>query len=77
MRARKPTISRKRQVLERDGYMCRFLGCDEIADLTVDHIVPRSKGGGPWMENLITLCAAHNKAKADSTDLAWLCYREL
>jgi 5-methylcytosine-specific restriction endonuclease McrA len=34
--------------------------------LTVDHILPKSKGGQNWQRNLQTLCASCNFEKDDS-----------
>ena len=44
-------------------------------DFEVDHIVPRSKGGGDGLSNLQLVCRAANSAKSDLTndELADLC----
>ena len=57
-------------VYERDGYRCLKCGCDEINWLTLDHIIPRAKGGKNSVANLQTLCANCNMEKGDkhSTD---------
>jgi 5-methylcytosine-specific restriction endonuclease McrA len=50
----------KKAVMVRDGYRCRL--CLSMLNLSVDHIVKRSQGGGDTMENLRTLCwICHNK----------------
>ena len=59
------------QVLNRDK---RCLACGvtaKNANLQVDHITPRSKGGSNKIENLQTLCAPCNRGKSnrDATDL--------
>ncbi len=48
----------RKVVLERDGHLCqlRLEGCRGVAT-TVDHIVPRSKGGDHNLENLRAACA--------------------
>ncbi len=33
--------------------------------LTVDHVIPRSKGGGSTWENIVTCCAPCNRRKGD------------
>lgn len=66
MKGRRPAPSRKRQVLERDNYTCIDCGCNDRELLTVDHIIPRSKGGPSFMANLITRCEPCNKAKGDA-----------
>ena len=48
-------------VYNRDGYTC--LSCDALDNLTVDHIVPISKGGQSDINNLQTLCALCNSRK--------------
>lgn len=44
----------RRDVLERDGWKC--VACGTQTRLTVDHIVPKSQGGGNELANLQTLC---------------------
>lgn len=50
-------------VYKRDGYVC--LRCSSNDDLTLDHIVPLSKGGSNTVENLQTLCRSCNASKGD------------
>ncbi len=49
-------------------YKCAFSGCEEIRDLTVDHIRPLSRGGDDGVANLQFLCRSHNSAKGDRLD---------
>ncbi len=37
--------------------------CGSTADLTVDHITPKARGGTDAVDNLRTLCRRHNSAK--------------
>ena len=55
-------ITRK-AVFARDGYSCQY--CGATSRLTVDHVVPRSRGGGTSWENMVTSCAPCNLRKAD------------
>ena len=48
-------------VYKRDNYACKFCGTTE--DLTLDHIVPFSKGGDSTPDNLQTLCRSCNSRK--------------
>jgi hypothetical protein len=49
------------RVYERDQYRCRACGTWE--SLSVDHIVPESRGGPTALENLQTLCLPCNISK--------------
>lgn len=53
----------KREVLRRDGYRCQQCGAGK--NLTLDHIIPRGRGGGWHLENLQCLCETCNQAKSD------------
>lgn len=44
-------------VLARDRHRCSTPGCRATRFLEVHHVVPRVKGGGNGVENLVTLCA--------------------
>lgn len=58
------TTSQKEAVKNRDGRKC--VKCGTPNDLTVDHIVPLSKGGTDEFGNLETLCHTHNTMKASN-----------
>lgn len=49
------------ELAERDGRSCKHCGTTE--KLTVDHIVPRSRGGTNDINNLQILCRACNSRK--------------
>jgi 5-methylcytosine-specific restriction endonuclease McrA len=51
----------RENIKARDGYMCVYCGSSE--NLTVDHIRPKSKGGGDTADNLVTACRPCNQAK--------------
>jgi HNH endonuclease len=40
--------------------------------LTVDHVVPRLKGGPAWLENEVAACKACNRARGHAAPLDWL-----
>ena len=66
------SVSKKRrfEIFKRDGFLCRYCGKkppDTILEL--DHIVPRSEGGGDTPENLVTSCFECNRGKG-ATSLA-------
>jgi 5-methylcytosine-specific restriction endonuclease McrA len=52
----------RRAVLQRDRFRCRSAGCSSTSFLAVHHLVPRERGGGNALENLITLCSGCHRA---------------
>jgi 5-methylcytosine-specific restriction endonuclease McrA len=54
----------RRAVFARDRWTCQYCG-HERGNLTVDHVIPRSKGGGSGWENIVTCCAPCNRRKGD------------
>lgn len=62
---RKIELSRK-NILRRDGQQCQYCGTKKL-QLTIDHIMPRSRGGGSTWENLITACVKCNIRKGNRT----------
>jgi len=60
-------ISRK-AVFARDRHRCQYCGSDHR--LTVDHVIPRSKGGDHTWDNVVTSCAPCNLRKGDRTPAA-------
>lgn len=57
------TKGKRRRVLERDGKKCKKCGVTE--NLTIDHIIPTSKGGHHGISNMQTLCFDCNVEKGD------------
>ncbi len=62
-RAVKRRISR-RALFARDGWKCVYCGT-AAGRLTLDHVIPRSKGGGSVWENVVTACSPCNLRKGD------------
>lgn len=56
-------ITRK-AVLARDGWTCQYCGAERPA-LTVDHVIPRSRGGESVWENIVASCAPCNRRKGN------------
>ncbi|MCP4692395.1 MAG: HNH endonuclease, partial [Desulfobacterales bacterium] len=56
----------KRNVFLRDGLKCAYCGADG-RELTMDHIIPRSRGGKNNFDNCVASCAACNNKKACRT----------
>ena len=61
-------------ILDRDGWICQV--CSAVAT-AVDHIIPRSQGGGSTPENLRATCKTCNSLKSRSeASLAALARRQ-
>ena len=58
-------ITRK-AVLARDGWTCQYCGSAKPG-LTVDHVIPRSRGGQSVWENIVASCAPCNRKKGNKT----------
>lgn len=71
--ANKPS---RQMVYKRDDHMCQY--CGSIKNLTIDHVIPRSRGGQDTWENLVTACMPCNTHKGDKTPEEWgrLLYRK-
>lgn len=54
----------RRAVFARDEWTCQYCGA-ERGSLTVDHVIPRSKGGPTAWHNIVTCCAPCNRRKGD------------
>jgi len=53
----------RRAVFARDDWQCQY--CGARTSLTVDHVIPRSKGGDSGWENIVASCAPCNRRKGD------------
>jgi hypothetical protein len=64
----------KDAIFKRDHRICHYCGrvcethCKEdslTTGLSIDHVIPRSKGGNDYPGNLVTACASCNKSKGN------------
>lgn len=53
----------RQNIFRRDGHKCQYCGTHK--DLTLDHLIPRSKGGKSTWNNLLTACRRCNARKGD------------
>jgi 5-methylcytosine-specific restriction endonuclease McrA len=60
---RTASVSR-RSIFARDDFCCQFCGC--LAD-SIDHVLPRSRGGAHVWENVVAACRPCNLRKGDRT----------
>ncbi|MBI2901202.1 MAG: HNH endonuclease [Planctomycetes bacterium] len=59
-------IFSRRNLFKRDKHTCQYCGAQPGPDaLTIDHIVPRSRGGISSWENCVLACVECNKKKAN------------
>lgn len=57
-----PPVSR-REVFRRDNHSCQY--CGSTRHLTLDHVIPRSKGGTHTWDNVVAACERCNLSKGD------------
>ena len=61
-----PPVNR-REVLRRDRHTCQY--CGSSKHLTIDHVMPLSRGGQHTWNNVVAACAKCNQHKSDRTPL--------
>jgi len=63
-----PSESIKQRLYKEQEGKCNACGTKfEIHHLEIDHIIPKSKGGGDYYENYQLLCGSCNRIKGDRT----------
>ena len=62
----KKVVLTRKNILRRDNYKCAYCGRSDLP-LTIDHILPKAKGGTDSWENLICACTLCNNKKGDRT----------
>jgi hypothetical protein len=69
-RALSPGDRRRRQLIDRDGTdRCHY--CPRVGT-TIDHVVPRSRGGTHDIDNTVLSCEPCNRAKGRRTPEEWM-----
>lgn len=58
-------VLNRQNIFKRDGHTCQYCGSGK--DLTLDHVMPRSRGGSSNWDNLATACKSCNNRKGDMT----------
>lgn len=67
---KRPVVRRRlsrRAIFYRDGFRCQYCGKESSKDLTIDHVMPRSRGGPHEWENVVSACIPCNHRKAGFT----------
>lgn len=58
--------ARRQLILEKQNGLCAYCDIPLTVDIaTVDHLIPRSKGGGSRKKNLIVVCHTCNSLKGN------------
>ena len=63
---RNSIVLTRKNILKRDSLSCQYCGT-KSSPLTVDHIIPKVKGGKDSWENLTTACVSCNNKKGNRT----------
>ena len=61
----KSVLLSRQNVFKRDRHSCQY--CGDTKSLTLDHVMPRSRGGSSTWTNLVTACKKCNSYKGDRT----------
>ena len=56
----------KREVFRRDNHHCQYCG-RRVSDMTIDHVLPRHRGGQHTWKNLVSACPGCNRKKGGRT----------
>jgi len=56
----------RKSIFTRDGYRCVYCGTNHLP-LTIDHVIPRVRGGKDEWDNLVCCCTKCNNLKGDRT----------
>lgn len=57
------------KIFQRDGFRCVYCGATE--NLSLDHVIPQSRGGSHEPDNLACCCLTCNSSKGDRTPQEW------
>jgi 5-methylcytosine-specific restriction endonuclease McrA len=60
----------RKNIFIRDNHKCQYcLDTFKTSELTLDHVLPRSKGGKTSWENIVSACKKCNHAKSNRIDI--------
>ena len=62
----KKVVLTRKNILRRDSYKCSYCGRSDLP-LTIDHVIPKARGGSDSWENLVCACTSCNNKKGDRT----------
>ena len=58
-------VMSRKNILLRDNFRCQY--CGKNGNLTLDHVIPKSRGGRDHWENVVVSCVRCNNRKGDKT----------
>jgi 5-methylcytosine-specific restriction endonuclease McrA len=61
----KTVMLSRQNVFKRDSHQCQY--CGNRKELTLDHVLPKSRGGQTTWQNLVAACKRCNSIKGDKT----------
>ena len=61
----KPLKINRKRIYKRDNNQCVY--CESKKHLTIDHVIPKSRGGNNTWKNLVTCCLSCNLKKGNKT----------
>src|SRR5690606_6398766 len=61
----KNIVLTRKNIMKRDGNRCQY--CGSSSDLTIDHVLPKSRNGKDTWDNLVTACNKCNHKKGNKT----------
>ena len=62
----KRIVLTRKNIITRDGHRCQYCGVTR-GPMTVDHVIPKTKGGGDSWDNMVCACVRCNNKKGDRT----------
>lgn len=65
-RPRPHILFNRREIFRRDNYTCQYCGKHSMS-LTIDHVIPKHKGGAHIWTNVVAACAGCNHRKGGKT----------
>jgi 5-methylcytosine-specific restriction endonuclease McrA len=63
---RKRIILSRKNIIKRDSHQCQYCGVHS-GPVTIDHVIPRVRGGEDTWENLVCACVKCNNKKGNRT----------
>ena len=63
---RKNIVLSRKNILKRDNHICQYCGIGSVP-MTIDHVIPRQRGGEDTWYNLVAACVSCNTRKGNRT----------